>query len=211
MIKQLKKYWQERSAREKKIIIIAVVIGLIYAGVTYGFDPMYSEYQSNKRDLKAQKELLDRYRQLQKNADKAREKLLEAQAMKQGINAILLKSTTADLANAELQGLLKDLAQKADLSFSRINPQKEEIKDIYVEISISLPSVSGTIMQLQQFLIELEKAPQFFKIKKLEIQQQRRHRREHNANMLNIEMEISAFIRATEEMLKQNEKNNGNR
>ncbi len=208
MIRQLKKYWEKRTSRERKIIAVALVIGAIYAGVTYGFDPMYSKYQANKRELQAQRELLERYRQLQRNADKAREKLLETQALKQGISEILLQSDTADLANAELQGLLKEIAQRADLTFSRINPQKEEIVNSFVEISISLPAVRATILQLQLFLIELEKSPQLFNIKKLEIQRQRR-RRNREENVLNIEMEISAYIRATEEMLEANKNGNG--
>ncbi len=188
------KAWQQLSIREKRIIGIALLIALIFIFVNYIFDPIYATYQGKQNELKSQKVLLKKYEHLIANQDKAREKLRVIKAIKNGVDEVLLENKTSDLANAELQGIVKNLAQKANVKFTRITPNKAGEMEGFLEISLKLPFV-GTIPQVQTFLYELETAPQLFYIKSMSVRTQRK-----DANKLRIEMIISAFIRAEAEV-----------
>lgn len=189
------KFWNQLSTRERIFITTAVIIGLIFLFVNYIFDPIYASYQNFQSDLQTQKSILKRYQHLVSSEDKAREKLRKIKAIEQGIDQVLLQSSTSDLANAELQGIIKTLAQKADITFTRITPNKAVEADGFYEVSLKLP-FDGTIQQLQTLLYEIDAAPQVFQIKSMSIRTQQHKKEENN---LRIEMVVAAYIRSGEQ------------
>jgi len=191
---KLLKIWQQFSVREKRIIILAVIIGLVFIFANYIFDPIYAKYQNMHNELKSQKLLLKRYEHLISDEDIARDKLMTIRSFDQGIDKVLLKGATSELANAELQGIVKNLATKAEISFTRISPEKNIEHDGFLEIGLKLP-FNGTIQDIEKFLYEIEAAPQLFYIKSMYIRTQRRKRWN-----LRVEMVISAFIRSKTEV-----------
>ncbi len=186
---KLSRFWQQLSSRERVIISIGIVIGIIFLTVNYVFDPIYAAYQRMQDDLEAQQNLLKRYEHLVETSDKARDKLLKMKTIEQGISQILLDSETSDLANAELQGLVKTIAQKADISFSRITPNKSIEENGFIEVGLKVP-FKGTIRQIELLLFELEQAPKFIQVKKLFVRNQR-----SNQTELDVDLELAAFIR----------------
>ncbi|MCD4655525.1 type II secretion system protein M [bacterium] len=136
---------------------------------------------------------MKKYEHLAQTADRARDKLHKIGMIQSTINRGLLSETNPDLANAELQGLVKELAKKADIKFTRLTPSKPVEKNGFLLISLKLP-FNGTIKQIAQFLHEIETAPQFFNISSLTIRTRRREK-----EFLRVELEITAFIKAPEE------------
>ncbi|MBN1355559.1 type II secretion system protein M [bacterium] len=181
-------WWRSRSVRERKILSIGLLIGAVYLLVSYVFDPLYFRYNSNKQELEAQKSMLRRYEHLIRNREKVSEQLARIDAMDVGISEILLSSPTTELASAEFQGLIKNLAQRCNISFTRISPQKPTDFNGYYGISLSTP-FRGTIQQIQQFLFELESTQKLIHIDKLEVRSIRRD----NTN-LRVELEVTAYI-----------------
>jgi len=191
---RLKQLWSRFSDREKRIIAIALIIGVIFVFVNYVFDPWYDNYEDLQLELANRQSLLKRYENLIATSDKAREKLVKMQSLDQSINYVLLDSSTSDLANAELQGLVKNLAQKADITFTRITPNKSVENDGFTEISLRLP-FQGNIQQIQTFLYELESSEKFFNIQNFTIKSERRSRRSKSEG-LRVDLEIAGYIRS---------------
>jgi Tfp pilus assembly protein PilO len=94
-----------------------------------------------------------------------------------------------------MQGLVKNLAQSADIKFTRISPGKSVEKDGFTEITLKLP-FSGNIKQIAEFLYALESDPVFFNIKQLSIQRRRGRRKKEP---LKVDLTIAAYIRTPEE------------
>jgi len=169
---------------------IAFTIALIFIGVNYIFDPIYASFETKKSQLKSKEDLLKKYEHLAQTSDKVRDKLHKMGLIESSIKQGLLTETTPDLANAELQGLVKELAKKADIKFTRITPSKPVEENGFMMISLKLP-FSGSIKQISTFLHELEKAPQFFDVTSLTIRKRRRQK-----EILRVDLEITAFIKA---------------
>lgn len=179
-----------RSDREKRFILIAVIIGLIVLLVNFVFDPIRGQYLSYREEVSTKTALLKRYQTLVNTTDKTRENLFQTRQMSNSISTVLLTANTADLASAELQGIAKSLAGRANIVFSSIKPNKSNVKEGFLEISLTVP-FTATIRQIQQFLFDVEQAPQLLSIKQFQVRSQKKDK-----NQLSVEMEIAAFIRA---------------
>ncbi|MBN1552798.1 type 4a pilus biogenesis protein PilO [bacterium] len=187
-----KQIWNSRSTREKRIIILGLLVAVIYVVINFVFDPVYAKFNQNKRDLQTNQTLLKRYERMLQNAEKTHQKLQEITSMQSGIQNILLTGATSDLANAELQGIVKNLAQRENITFTQIKPQKTTEVNGYTEISLSIP-FTGNIQQIQAFLYELDSAERLISIKSMEIKRNRRRNQED----LRIDMDVAAYIRST--------------
>ncbi|HPQ41875.1 MAG TPA: type II secretion system protein GspM [bacterium] len=194
-------FWKNLSTREKTLVGVALSIAVIFIGINYVFDPMYESFERKKEQLENRRQLLKRYEHISQSADRARDKLERIGSIEASIEGGLLKETNPDLANAELQGIVKDLAKKADIKFTRITPSKPVKEDGFMLITLKLP-FNGSIKQISKFLYELETAPQFFEIPSVSIRTRRRDK-----EFLRVEMEITAFIKAPRDE-SEPEKNN---
>ena len=161
--------------------------------VNFVFDPLFKSYENKKGRLSSREELLNRYELLLGTADRAREKLEKIASIESSINEGLLKGVNPDLANADLQGIAREIAAKADISFTRISPNKSVEQDGFVLISLKLP-FNGTIKQLVTFLHEVEASPYLLSIPSISIRSQRRDK-----DILRIEVEMTGYIRSPQE------------
>ncbi len=187
------RFWKNLSIREKTMIGLAIGIALVYLMVNFVFDPLFKSYENKKGRLSSREELLNRYELLLGTADRAREKLEKIASIESSINEGLLKGVNPDLANADLQGIAREIAAKADISFTRISPNKSVEQDGFVLISLKLP-FNGTIKQLVTFLHEVEASPYLLSIPSISIRSQRRDK-----DILRIEVEMTGYIRSPQE------------
>ncbi|MBN1879904.1 type 4a pilus biogenesis protein PilO [bacterium] len=175
------------------MIGIALAIAVIYVAIDFVIDPLAASYEKKKEMLESREQLLKKYEHLIETADRTRDKLQKITAIESAIRKGLLTGTNPDLANAELQGIVKDIAKKADIRFSRITPAKTVEEKGFTQISLKLP-FSGSIRQIAKFLYEIESSPWMLNISSLSI----RSRRQDKGD-LRVEMEITAFIRTSQE------------
>ncbi len=187
------RYWKNLSGRERTMIGIALGIALIFIGVNFILNPLMESYDKKKGMLESREQLLKKYEHLVETADRTRDKLQKITAIESAINKGLLTGANPDLANAELQGIVKDIAKKADIRFSRITPSKTVEELGFVKISLKLP-FSGSIRQLSKFLYEIETSPWLLNISSLSIRSRRQEKED-----LRVEMEVTAFIRKPQE------------
>lgn len=197
-------FWKNLSVREKTLIGAALAIAVIFVGINYIFDPIYASFENKKEQLETRNQLLKRYEHISQSEERARTKLEKIGLIESSIQGGLLKESNPDLANAELQGIVKDLAKKADIKFTRITPTKPVTEDGYMLITLKLP-FNGSIKQIAKFLYELETAPQFFDIPSMTIRTRRRDK-----ELLRVEMEITAFIKAPSEESEPEANDSGN-
>lgn len=187
------RFWKNLSVHEKTMIGLAIGIAVIYLTVNFVFDPLFKSYENKKGRLSSRVELLNRYELLLGTADRVREKLEKIASIESSINAGLLKGANPDLANAELQGIAREIAAKAEISYTRITPNKTVEQDGFIFISLKLP-FNGTIKQLVTFLHEVESSPYLLSIPSISIRSQRRDK-----DILRIEVEMTGYIRSHQE------------
>jgi Tfp pilus assembly protein PilO len=185
--------WKNLSVREKTMIGLAVGIAVVYLAVNFLLDPFFESYEEKKEQLVSRGELLNRYEHLIGTADRTRDKLERIATIESSINKGLLQGSNPDLANAELQGIAREIADKAEISFTRITPNKIIEENGFVLISLRLP-FNGTIKQLVTFLHEVESSPYLLSVPSLSIRAQRR-----DMDVLRIEVEITGYIRIPQE------------
>ncbi|MBN1297602.1 type 4a pilus biogenesis protein PilO [bacterium] len=197
-------FWKNLSSREKVLIGAALLVAVLFVGINYVFDPLYDSFELKKKQLDSRNQLLKKYEHIAQSEDRARDKLQRIGKIELSIQEGLLKETNPDLANAELQGIVKELAKKADIKFTRITPSKPVEESGYLLISLKLP-FNGSIKQITKFLYELETAPQFFDIPSMTIRTRRRDK-----EVLRVEMEVTAFITVPHDTAEKNKQNSGN-
>ena len=129
------RYWKNLSKREKLMIGIALAIAIIYVGYDFGVAPMIASYEEKAAMLESRQQLLKKYEHLVETADRTRDKLERITTIESAIDKGLLTGANPDLANAELQGIIKDIAKKADIRFSRITPAKTVDEKGFTNIS----------------------------------------------------------------------------
>lgn len=195
-------FWKQLSTRERSIIGVAIAIAVIYIAVNYVFTPVKDSFDQKKEQLQSREQLLKRYEHLVETSSGTREKLQKIASIESAIDTALLKGSSPDLANAELQGIVKDIAKKADIQFTRITPSKTIEEMGFTQISLKLP-FTGNIKQISKFLYEVEVSPYLLNISSLSIRNVRRQ----NKDELRVEMELSAYIRTPEEIIESDNKN----
>ena len=193
------RYWKNLSSRERLIIGIAIAIAFVDVGYDFVVEPMIESYEKKTEMLASRQQLLKKYEHLIETAERTRDKLQRITAIESAIKKGLLTGTNPDLANAELQGLVKTLAQKADITFTTINSNKVIEKDGFLELGVSVV-FTAQIQQIERFVFELETAAQFLYIQELTIKSQRRNR-----NNLQVDMDITGFIRNAEPFVATDE------
>jgi type II secretory pathway component PulM len=189
-------WWRTRAPRERRIITVGVIVAVVYGFVSYVFDPLYSQYHANHIELESQKDLLKRYERLIQNKEKIVEQQSMINAMDKSVDEVLLGNTTTELASAELQGLIKNIAKKFDISFTKITPQKPVESNGFYEISLKTP-FQGSIHQIQQLLYALDKTSKMIHITKLNIKGIRR-----NPTDLRVELVVTAYINSPDSVPK---------
>ncbi len=186
-------FWNNLSTREKTMISLAIGIALVFIGFNYVLDPFLQSYDEKKNQLHSLEQLLARYEHILATADRTRENLERIAAIETSINDGLLRGASPDLANAELQGIAREIADKADIRFTRITPNRIVEENGFMLISLRLP-FTGNIKQLVTFLHEIEKSPYLLSVPSMTIRTQRR-----GLDILRIEVELTGYIRSPEE------------
>jgi Tfp pilus assembly protein PilO len=186
-------FWKNLSARERTMISLAIGIAVVFITFNYVLDPVLQSYDDKKDRLDSLEQLLTRYEHILATADRTRENLERIAAIESSINQGLLKGSSPDLANAELQGIAREIADQADISFTRITPSRIVEEDGFMLISLRLP-FTGNIKQLVTFLHEVEKSPYLLTVPSLTIRTQRR-----GLDILRIEVELTGYIRSPKE------------
>ena len=156
------------SGRERTLIVLGVIAGVIVLGWTFVVQPIRDRNRSAADLVPVREQVLARRLELVARKGAIARDLDSTNAQIQALSDRFLPAATPAVAASELQKLTKEMAAQAatEIRSERILPPVErgEVLEIPVEIA-----VSGEIRQLVDLLARLETAPKMLTVQDLRI------------------------------------------
>lgn len=149
------------SSRERKILGGGVLAAVLFTALYFFIFPAYDKVKQFPEQITQRTRLLQRYKEViaqremrEQSLDTTRKRIAE-------LEGHLLTARTTAAAQAQLQGLVNDLAKQSQLQINRSDflPKKELSKE-YEKVSVRLDAV-GTINQVTAFLTAAKEMPMF--------------------------------------------------
>lgn len=186
------------TPREKLIIIIGicavVVMGIAYAALTFVPDreDLSQTVELNKKKLRSLRDTLSREESYKRRLDQFK-KQLEQDMTK------FLPGDNSSIASAELQKVVKELADQAGVEITQRNPlQDKKVQDIATKVSIRIET-SCSPDQLVQFLASIENYEKMLNVDEMMIASIRLPKKYE----IRPSLTISGFIRSQPEKPKE--------
>jgi Tfp pilus assembly protein PilO len=157
------------SLREK-LFVLAGILAVVYFVYIYFLEPFSEKQGEVKRELKANLEILTRYKQMVAEKSELESTIQETEDQLKELDERLLSGPESALAASELQKLLREIAAKVGIEIQREIPSKktEDIK-MYVRVPVNIQFTTD-VNKLIQFLYEVEDHPKLLKIAEMQIQ-----------------------------------------
>ena len=156
------------SPRERMLIAVGAVAGLLVIGWTLGVQPIRDRLRGAADLVPAREQVLTRRLELISRKASISRDLESTNARLQALGDRFLPGSTPAVAASELQKLTKEIAVKAstEIRSERILPPVErgELVEIPIEIA-----VSTEVRQLVDILSRLEQAPKLLTVQDLKI------------------------------------------
>jgi Tfp pilus assembly protein PilO len=156
------------SGRERLMIGVGVVAGLLVVGWTFVVQPIRERYMSAAELVPVREQVLARRVELVARKGAIVKELEQTNAQLEALASRFLPASTPAVAASELQKLAKEIAVKAstEIRSERIlSPvDRGELTEIPVEIA-----VSADVRQLVDVLAQLEQTPKLLTVQDLKI------------------------------------------
>lgn len=149
------------SSRERKVLGAGLLAAVLFAALYFFAFPTYDKVKQYPEQIAQKTRLLQGYKEViaqrqsrEQSLDTTRKRIAE-------LESHLLTARTTAAAQAQLQGLVNDLAKQSQLQINRSDflPKKELSKD-YEKISVRLDAV-GTVNEVTAFLTAAKEMPMF--------------------------------------------------
>ncbi|MGB7624934.1 MAG: type II secretion system protein GspM [Terriglobia bacterium] len=149
------------SGRERKILGAGLLAAVLFSGLYFFVFPIHDKVKQYPDQINQKTRLLQRYKEVIAQRQMQEQSLETTRKRIAELEGHLLTSRTTAAAQAQLQGLVNDLAKQSQLQINRSDflPKKELSKD-YEKISIRLDAV-GTVNQVTAFLTAAKEMPMF--------------------------------------------------
>jgi general secretion pathway protein M len=156
------------SSREKKFIVFGAAV-VAAAVIFYLIALLLPDRESLASQVQSRKEMLVRYREMLSQEEVYQKRVEEYQLHLEKSMTRLLPGDNPNVAEADLQKLLKSFADRSGVEITRTNtlPDKK-MEDELVQVSVSV-EVNGNLEQLVQFLTEIQNYEKFLKVEQFQI------------------------------------------
>jgi Tfp pilus assembly protein PilO len=157
------------SKRERQLVAAAGVTVLLFAAMEYSVLPYWDSLAESSEKIEIQSKRVTSYRRVLGGKDSVKAALATAQKEHANIEESLLGSKTDALANAEIQGLVKELATSKGMS-----PRRSDVLSVkivspeYTKVSTRI-EITGTIDQFVALLAAFETAAKILFVEELKI------------------------------------------
>ncbi len=179
---------------------ILIAIGaLLVVGIYYAATELIPDSQNLSQEVELKKRMLRSQRDTLSREDVYKTRLDQYQKQLQKDLSYFLPGENASMAGAELQRVVKELADQSGVEIPQRNIQPDrKIPDIATKISIRIEA-NCTPEQLVQFLAAIESYEKLLKVDELVVSSLRIQKRYE----IRPSMVISGFIRTQEEKPKE--------
>jgi len=157
------------SAREKWLLVAAGVAVLAFLLMQQYLLPYWDSLGTTAEKIEIQSKRVTQYRRILKGQDSVKAALETVRAQASSVESGLLASRADALANAEIQGLVKDLAVSKGMTFRRsdllpVKPVSPEYSKVSTRVE-----VLGAINQLVDFLVSFESSQRILFVEEMRI------------------------------------------
>ena len=157
------------SKREKQLVAAAGVTILLFGAMEYSVLPYWDSLAESSEKIEIQSNRVASYRRVLGGKDSVKAALATAQKEHANIEESLLGSKTDALANAEIQGLVRELATSKGMSPHRSDVLPVKIVSLeYTKVSTRI-EITGTIEQFVALLAAFETAAKILFVEELKI------------------------------------------
>jgi hypothetical protein len=141
------------SSREKKILTLGGAAAILFGGLYFFILPAYDAAKQYPEQIADKTKRLQKYKEVIGRRPAQEQSLVHTRTRLTELESHLLAARTLAAAQAELQGLVNDMAKQTQLQVSRSDflPKKELSKD-YEKVSVRLDAM-GPINQITAFLL----------------------------------------------------------
>jgi len=152
--------FQKFKAREKFLLIAALVV-VLYMGIDkIAIAPFFKSIRETNERLETQRKLLGKYRSFIANKKYYENRLNELEQYYAKLQEKILIEETEDLASAKLQEIINNLATQNGLVVARSTALKKEVlnkKPYLIALSINFEvNDLNSSQKLQRFLFDIE-------------------------------------------------------
>jgi Tfp pilus assembly protein PilO len=157
------------SSREKWLLAAAGVAVLAYLMMQHYILPYWDSLGTTSEKIEILSKRVTQYRRILKGQDSVKAALETVRRQASSMESGLLNSRADALANAEIQGLVKDLAVSKGMTFRRsdllpVKPVSPEYSKVSTRVE-----VLGAINQLVDFLVSFESSQRILFVEEMRI------------------------------------------
>ena len=176
---------------------------LLIAGVTYRIWPQIQDIRGRNGEIELKKKQLVKYqRMFQTGGDLEKEVAALKATLKQGESGLLTGKTPA-LAAADIQKVVREMAEKSQVEIKRVRVLKPE--DVggshYLSIPVQL-TINGTVRHLKEFLYQIMTSSKYLTVQKVGITVNRRRLRRgatKQAESINANITVNGFLKRSDD------------
>jgi Tfp pilus assembly protein PilO len=157
------------SSREKWLLVAAGVAVLAYLMMQHYILPYWDSLGTTSEKIEILSKRVTQYRRILKGQNSVKAALETVRRQASSMESGLLNSRADALANAEIQGLVKDLAVSKGMTFRRsdllpVKPVSPEYSKVSTRVE-----VLGAINQLADFLVSFESSQRILFVEEMRI------------------------------------------
>lgn len=144
-----------KSARERNIVVAALLTVVVFCGFTFVVDPFLKSQQRIQEEIPVKVKLLEKYQKFVAGKDQAESGLKQAQRAANQCKMMFLTGSTPPLAAANLQDILKTLSSKNAIKIHSEKVLDSKTFDYFEQIPVQVDFTSS-VRNLTNFIYDIE-------------------------------------------------------
>ena len=184
--------------RKRKYFLV-VMCFLLVVGAAYRFWPEIQSIRGSDDDIVRKERQLVKFQRIFENSgDLEKEVVLLKGILKQGESGLLTGKTPA-LAAADIQRIIREMAEKSQVEIKRVRVLKpEEVNgSLYLGIPVQL-TATATVRHLKELLYQIMTSPKYLTVQRVVITVHRRRLRRNQpkeADIVNADITVNGFLK----------------
>jgi len=178
--------WQARTPRERRILLMGLVVGLVFVATTM-LPVLGDMYQQRAIVIDELRMEVEREQRLAEDEDTWRQRRQEIDERREELAALVFRDATVPLLSANIQRLVRDHARVAGVSVTSTRLAESLNADGWLLVEQSLSFTLGDQSNLPQFIALLDQSQPWLGISSLSVR--------HNRNMYTGDITVVGFAR----------------